>query len=99
MLKRTDMGLNDERPCNGGLSPVLVVIAGDKVHLLALDASSEIGGFDDCHLKRVVSKHVQLVFGLDLFVDVGDKCIVHFVNAAKRPVREFEDTLVPEVGV
>lgn len=97
--KRTDVWLNDENPRYGGLIPVLIMVAGNKVHLLALDVSSEVSGIGGRHFERVVAKDVQLVFGLDLFVDVGDKRIVHFANAAKRPVRKIEDTLVPEVGV
>lgn len=99
MPKRTDVWLNDESPRNGGLIPVPVMVAGDKVHLLAPDSSSKVSGIGGRHFEGVVAKDVQLVFGLDLFVDVGDKRIVHFANVAKRPVREFEDTLVPEVGV
>lgn len=93
------MWLNDERPRNGGLIPVPVMVAGDKVHLLAPDSSSEVSGISGRHFERVVAKDVQLVFGLDLFIDIGDKRIVHCIDAAKRPVREFEDALVSKMGV
>ena len=97
--KRADVWFSDERPCNGGLGPVLVMVARDKVHLLAPDISSEVSGIGGSHFEGVVAKDVQLVFGLDLFIDICNKRIVHCVDAAEGSVCEFEDTLVPKMAV
>lgn len=93
------MGLQNKSSSNSWLRPVFIVVAWNKVDFPTMDASTDRCSIGCRYLEREVSENVQLVFLLNLLVDVFDEGIVHLVDVAKGPVREAQYAFVTKMGI